>query len=123
MARQRQMSLQQGTITTDLGGGTTETFAEVTKLYGEVDVMRSQTLFVENQQFNGTFYAIKVRYQSISTYFGGITPMKALGNFQLVLDVPQNNLSTMSANIALKILSISNPDLRQMNALLMCIAL
>ncbi len=122
MARQRQMSLQQGTITTDAGGGTTETFAEVTKIYGEVDQLSASTLWVQNQQYNGTFYNVKVRYQSISPYFGGNTDMKALGNFQLVLDVPQNDLSTMSANLALKILTITNPDLRQMNCVMLCIA-
>jgi head-tail adaptor len=91
------LNVQQLTAAGDGAGGSTATWNTLTTIFAEVQVTNSGRLFIQGQEYVGTYYAITCRYNS----FQYTAPIE---NYRLVLDPD-------GMNKPLKILTVSNTDL------------
>lgn len=91
------VSVQQLTTTNDGAGGTSATWSTLKTMFAFIEVNTSGRLFVQGQEYVGTYYTITCRYNS----FSYTAPVE---NYRLVLDPDGINKN-------LKILTINNPDL------------
>lgn len=94
------LTVQQLAATADGAGGSTATWNTLKTIFAEVQVTNSGRLFVQGQEYIGTYYNITCRYDS----FKYTEPIE---NYRLVLD-PEG------VNKNLKILTVDNPDILQM---------
>ncbi|MGP8215800.1 MAG: head-tail adaptor protein [Bacteroidia bacterium] len=95
------VSIQQLTTTNDGAGGTSATWSTLKTMFALIKVNTSGRLFIQGQEYVGTYYTITCRYNS----FKYTSPIET---YRLVLD-PDG----VSKN--LKILTINNPDLLKVN--------
>jgi head-tail adaptor len=91
------LQVQQATTNADGAGGTTATWNTLKTMFANIEVTNSGRLFVQGQEYVGTYYTITCRYNS----FKYTVPIE---NYRLVLDPD-------GVNRTLKILTIDNPDL------------
>jgi head-tail adaptor len=91
------LQVQQISTSPDGAGGTTATWSTLKTMFANVEVNTSGRLFVQGQEYVGTYYTITCRYNS----FKFTAPVE---NYRLVLDPD-------GVNTTLKILTINNPDL------------
>ena len=91
------LNVQQLTTTTDGAGGTTATWSTLKSVFAFVEIKNADRLFIQGQEYVGTYYTITCRYNS----FQYTAPVE---NYRLVLDPDGTNTN-------LKILTTSNPDL------------
>ena len=91
------VTIQQLAAAGDGAGGTSATWSTLTTLFAFVDVTTSGRLFIQGQEYVGTYYTLTCRYNS----FKYTSPVE---NYRLVLDPD-------GINKTLKILTVSNPDL------------
>lgn len=91
------LTVQQISSTLDGAGGTSATWNTLKTLFAFVEVNTSGRLFIQGQEYVGTYYTITCRYNSFQ-YTGPVE------SYRLVLDPDGINKN-------LKILTINNPDL------------
>jgi head-tail adaptor len=94
------LTIQQLATASDGAGGSTATWNNFTTIFAEVQVTNSGRLFIEGQEYVGTYYTLTCRYNSLKYN----VPVE---NYRIILD--PNGL-----NKTLKILTIDNPDILKM---------
>lgn len=94
------LTIQQLAQTSDGAGGSTATWTTLKTIFAEVQVTNSGRLFVQGQEYVGTYYTLTCRYNS----FQYNAPVE---NYRLLLDPD-------GMNKPLKILTINNPDILKM---------
>jgi head-tail adaptor len=94
------INIQQLSTTTDGAGGTTATWSTLKTMFAFIEVNTSGRLFIQGQEYVGTYYTVTCRYNS----FKYTSPVES---YRLVLD-------PNGVNKNLKILTINNPDLLKM---------
>ncbi len=93
-------TIQELASASDGAGGTTATWTSLDTIFAEVQVTNSGRLFIQGQEYVGTYYTLTCRYNS----FKYTAPIE---NYRLVLDPD-------SLNKTLKILTVDNPDILKM---------
>jgi len=91
------LTIQQLDISADGAGGSTALWNTLKTIFAEVQVTHSGRLFVQGQEYTGTYYTLTCRYKS----FNYAPPAE---NYRLVLDPD-------GLNKILKILTLDNPDI------------
>ncbi len=91
------LNIEQLSTTPDGAGGTSATWSTLKTMFAFVEVNTSGRLFIQGQEYVGTYYTINCRYNS----FKYTAPIE---NYRLVVDPD-------GVNRSLKILTINNPDL------------
>jgi|GEM_PF-1423001 head-tail adaptor len=102
------INIQQLTTSNDGAGGTSATWSTLKTMFAFVEVNTSGRLFVQGQEYVGTYYIITCRYNS----FQFTRPVE---NYRLVLDPDGTSTN-------LKILTINNPDSLKMYLDIMAIS-
>ncbi len=103
----RKLTLQQLTKASDGTGGTSAVWSTIKNIFGEMSVESGKRIFVNGQEYSDSVYTVKVRYQSLNYS----VPVE---NYRLILDA-------FGINTTLKILTVTNPDMIKMFAVLTCI--
>ena len=100
-------TIQQLATASDGAGGSTATWNNLKTIFAEVQVTNSGRLFIQEQEYVGTYYTITCRYNS----FKYNAPVE---DYRLVLDPD-------GFNKTLKILTIDDPDILKMYLVLTAI--
>ena len=101
------INVQQLSSTTDGAGGTSASWNTLKTLFAFIEVNTSGRLFLQGQEYVGTYYTITCRYKS----FQFTQPVE---NYRLVMDPDGINKN-------LKILTINNPDMLKVYLAIMAI--
>jgi head-tail adaptor len=91
------LNIEQLSTTPDGAGGTSATWSTLKTMFAFVEVNTSGRLFIQGQEYVGTYYTITCRYNS----FQYTAPIE---NYRLVIDPD-------GVNKNLKILTVNNPDM------------
>jgi head-tail adaptor len=91
------LNIEQLSTTPDGAGGTSATWSMLKTMFAFVEVNTSGRLFIQGQEYVGTYYTITCRYNS----FKYTAPIE---NYRLVVDPD-------GVNRSLKILTVNNPDM------------
>lgn len=91
------LTVQQLALSADGAGGSTATWSNLKTIFAEVSVTNSGRLFIQGQEYVGTYYTITCRYNS----FKYNAPIE---DYRLVIDPD-------GINKPLKILTVDNPDI------------
>ena len=91
------LNIEQLSTTPDGAGGTSATWSTLKTMFAFVEVNTSGRLFIQGQEYVGTYYTITCRYNS----FKYTAPIE---NYRLVVDPD-------GVNRSLKILTVNNPDM------------
>ena len=94
MELNERITVYHGTLSADGKGGTTISWNGGTQIWASIDITNDGRLFVQDREYNGTYYTLTVRAQDIN-----YTP--PLENYYVVWN-------DYSVNRTLKILSASN---------------
>jgi len=94
MELNERITLYTGTLAADGKGGSTITWNGGVQLWASIDITQSGRLFIQDQEYNGTYYTVTLRTQDIN-----YTP--PLENYYVVWN-------DYAANRTFKILSAAN---------------